>query len=262
LEQDMSAGPLTSRLKRKVGRMLGEPDALEIMRRYRVRSEADRAKLAECAQTPIAELFFAHRGRKIQKLAHYLPIYEKYFGPYRNTPVKMLEIGVNKGGSLDLWRKYFGKDATIFGVDINPDCAGVVTAPNQVRIGSQDDPQFLLGVISEMGAPDIILDDGSHVGRHQCKSFEILFPKLKTGGLYVIEDLCTAYWPGEWEGGYRRTDTAIGLVKRMIDDMHAWYHNVPAATPAKDEIGAIHIYNSIVVIEKTKTGAPSDVVLG
>ncbi len=69
-------------------------------------------------------------------------------------------------------------------------------APNQVRIGSQDDPAFLRSVIDEMGSPDIILDDGSHVSDHQKISFETLWPLLKVGGLYVIEDLHTAYFPG------------------------------------------------------------------
>jgi hypothetical protein len=206
-------------------------------------------------------LFFATRGRVIHKWAHYLPIYERYFAPYRGTPVRMLEIGVSGGGSLDLWRRFFGPDAVVWGVDIDPACAGAVSPPNQVRIGSQTDPRFLLGVVEEMGAPDIVLDDGSHVASHQRISFETLFPRLSEGGLYVIEDLQTAYW-ADYDGGHRRRGTAIELVKHMIDDMHAWYHARPTVTPAKDEIGAIHVHDGIVVIEKRRGAPPRHLAVG
>ena len=212
------------------------------------------------SQTPgaLAAIFFKHRGRLLWKWVHYLEIYERHFAQYRNTPVKMLEIGVFKGGSLDMWREYFGQSATIFGIDVDPNCADYVTEPNQVRIGSQDDPEFLKKVVLEMGSPDIVLDDGSHIGRHQRKSFEILFPILKPGALYVIEDLHASYW-GSCEGGYKDKRTIVEYVKRMIDDIHAWYHDTSVTTPAKTDVGAIHLYDSIVVIEKKSRQQPGHI---
>ncbi len=210
----------------------------------------------------IASLFFTTKGNLVHKWVHYLEVYERYFAPYKGTSVKMLEIGVNKGGSLDLWRRYFGPDATIFGIDVNPECAKVAIAPNQVRIGSQADPAFLRAVIDEMGPPDLILDDGSHIAKHVKTSFEVLFPLLKEGGLYIIEDLQTAYWPAVYDGGYRRPGTAIEYVKQMIDDMHAWYHYKPVTTPAKDQIGAIHVHDAVVVIEKRVRERPGHIQIG
>jgi hypothetical protein len=221
----------------------------------------ERAELAESVSGDLAKIYFNHHGRVIHKWLHYLEAYDKNFSRYRNTSVKMLEIGVFQGGSLELWREYFGPQATIFGVDIDPECANRVNEPNQVRIGSQDDAAFLVQVVEEMGAPDIILDDGSHVSRHQLASFSILFPLLKDGGLYVIEDLHTAYWPGFYEGGYRRSNTAIGLIKQIIDDLHSWYHERPTSTPAKEEISAIHVYDSIVFVEKKKKIAPRHIMV-
>jgi hypothetical protein len=263
----MPISQLSSRAAKAIRRHLRPPLPDEIMARMQI---DPREKDAIASQTAgaLAEVFFRHRGRIIHKWIHYLEIYERHFSPYRNTPVKMLEIGVFKGGSLELWREYFGETATILGIDINPKCAEYVTAPNQVRIGSQDDPLFLESVIREMGTPDIVLDDGSHIGRHQRKTFDILFPLLKPGALYVIEDLHTSYWPGsaggglEFAGGHGRKSTAIEHIKQMIDDMHAWYHNSPVTTPAKTDIGAIHIYDSVVVIEKKHVQQPGHIQVG
>ncbi len=203
----------------------------------------------------VAAAFFANEGRPVHKWHHYLEIYERYFSNYRDKKFFFLEIGVFDGGSLDMWRRYFGPEATIVGIDINPRCANLVDTPNVVRIGSQADPQFLASIVAEFGQPDVILDDGSHIASHQRASFEILFPHLKERGLYAIEDLHTSYWL-DWEGGYRRSGTGIETIKQMIDDMHAWYHKRPTRTPAKDGIGAIHLHDSVVVIEKHSKQRP------
>jgi hypothetical protein len=217
--------------------------------------DADLARRRVGQPSEIADLFFASTGRLVHKWPHYLPVYERHFAPYRGTPVKMLEIGVSQGGSLELWRRYFGQDAVIFGIDIDPACAQRVDPPNQVRIGSQADPDFLRAVVSEMGAPDIILDDGSHIASHQRASFETLFPLLRDGGLYLIEDVHTAYW--SWlEGGHRRPGTAIEFAKSLIDDMHAWYHPERTRTNAKTEISGISFHDSLVVIEKRNHASP------
>ena len=214
------------------------------------------------AKPGLEEMFFENRGVIVHKWVHYLPIYEKYFSPYQGKPIRMLEIGVNKGGSLNLWRKYFGPEATIFGIDVNPECAEVAIAPNQVRIGSQADPAFLEQVVDEMGVPDIILDDGSHIGRHQRASFQTLFPLLAEGGLYVIEDTHTAYWPTIYEGGYRRAGTAIEFVKGIIDDMHQWYHGKPKNVVNAGDVGSVHIFDSIVIIEKRTSERPGHAKVG
>ena len=206
-------------------------------------------------QGSVSEAFFEKRGRPVHKWQHYLDIYERHLACYQNRPFLFLEIGVFDGGSLDMWRRYFGNEATIIGIDINKDCATRVDPPNLVRIGSQADPKFLQSVIEEFGPPDVVLDDGSHIATHQRASFDILFPRLKEGGLYIIEDLHTSYWP-EWEGGYKRSGSAIEFVKQMIDDLHAWYHKRSTITPARDEICGIHVYDSVSVIEKRKKNRP------
>jgi hypothetical protein len=114
----------------------------------------------------------------------------------------MLEIGVWKGGSLDMWRKFFGPDATLFGVDINSDCARFDGKSASVRIGSQDDPEFLRGVVKEMGKVDIVLDDGSHIASHQRASFEALFPLLSEGGLYIAPKASGSFLRPQTQGTF------------------------------------------------------------
>jgi hypothetical protein len=241
-------------------RLVGLPSLSVDLKTFEV-DPTQRTRLSARASVGLEKIFFAHHGRLITKWIHYPYIYERHFAAYRNTSVKMLEIGVHKGGSLELWREYFGADATIYGIDINPECKNCATPPTEVRIGSQDDPEFLRSVVNEIGVPDIILDDGSHNGPISRISFDILFPSLSDGGLYVIEDLHTSYLPGTNEGGYRRKGTGIEFIKDMVDDMHAWYHKKATTTPARDQIGGIHVYDSVVVIEKQKIERPSYIVL-
>lgn len=205
---------------------------------------------------PIERAFHGHRGRPLDKWLHYLPLYDRYLAPWIGRPLTMLEIGVGGGGSLEMWRTALGTQATLFGIDVNPKCAARVDPPNQVRIGSQDDPAFLARILDEMGAPDIVLDDGSHVAAHQRASFAALWPALKPGGLYIIEDLHTAYWP-RFGGGYRVPESAVELGKQLVDDLHGWHHDEPAALVPRQQLGGVHFHDSMVVIEKVARAAPS-----
>lgn len=200
-------------------------------------------------------IFANHDGRIVHKWLDYIPTYARFLEPYRGTPAKVLEIGVSHGGSLDVWRRFLGPEATIFGIDNNPACAGYVDPPNEVRIGSQADPLFLESVIAEMGGLDVVLDDGSHVASHQRASLGALWPHLAFGGLYIIEDIHTSYWP-KCEGGYRRAGTAVELAKEIIDDQHAWFHLRPETALPKEEIGALTVYESMFVIEKKRKQRP------
>ena len=199
-----------------------------------------------------AELFFGNKGPVVHKWLHYLPIYDRLLGPYIGSKVRILEIGVSLGGSLAMWRKFLGPDATIFGIDINPDCAKFDGQSASVRIGSQTDPQFLRRVVKEMGGLDVVLDDGSHVASHQRISFETLFPLLSQDGLYLIEDMHTAYWPS-CEGGWKRRGTAIEFLKDKIDAMHRHYVEPGLnRSDAIPEIESIQFFNSIAAVRKRR----------
>ena len=252
----MNLSDVFDRVRRRVRKLKGEqPNAYFDFAGHEL-PRTDAPRLLEAADNDVARLIYDHKGRIVHKWLHYPGVYQKEFGDYRGTDLTFLEIGIFKGGSLQLWRKFFGEKANIAGLDINPDCADYVDPPTRAFIGSQADPAFLRSVIEQIGTPDIILDDGSHVASHQLASFKTLFPLLKVGGLYVIEDLHTSYWAGFYEGGYRRSGTAIEFAKTIIDDMHAWYHNSGTRLVDQTSVASVRFYDSIVVIEKAEVPVP------
>lgn len=201
----------------------------------------------------------------VHKWHHYLPLYERYFGPWRrpaSRPLRFLEIGVFEGGSLAMWRRYFGPDAVIFGIDINPDCKVFDGQAGSVRIGSQADPDFLRSVVREMGGVDVVLDDGSHVMAHVKAALQVLFPLLSEGGTYMIEDLHTAYWKS-YGGGLGRSGNFFDVVRDAIDDMHQWYHDGGVANPELAmQVSGLHVHDSIVVLDKAQVFAPTHSQVG
>lgn len=241
---------IVTRMAEKAGLVSPPPD----LATYGV-PEAEIARMRTSPPTDVHRAFFEPGPRRVHKWAHYLTLYDRYLAALQGRPITLLEIGVLEGGSLDMWRRYLGPAATIVGIDITPACAERVDPANRVRIGSQADPAFLKSVVAEFGAPDVILDDGSHIAGHQKASFEILFPLLKDGGLYMIEDTHTSYW-NEWDGGFRRKGTAIEEAKALVDDMHAWYTGRVRASKAHEWIGGIHFHDSMIVIEKARQSRP------
>jgi len=194
--------------------------------------------------------FQTNDGKLIHKWAHYFPIYERHLSQWRNKTVTVLEIGVSKGGSLQMWSRFFGPLATIVGIDINPSCADHEADGIHVRIGDQSDSKFLNDVIEEFGIPDIVIDDGSHRMEHILASFLHLYPKLPKNGLYFVEDLHTAYWE-EYGGGLNNPNTFINVSKNFIDSLNA-DHSRGAIEPDFMTKGtfAISFYDSVVVMER------------
>ncbi len=186
----------------------------------------------------------------IHKWMHYFPIYERHLTPWRNKTLTFFEIGVFKGGSLQMWQRFFGPMATIVGIDINPECAGHAEEGIHVRIGDQSDPKFLASLVEEFGAPDIVLDDGSHRMDHIRATFDFLYPKVTKNGLYIVEDLHTAYWD-EYGGGVDKPDSFINVSKGFIDSLNADHSRgaVKSDFITRHTFG-ISFYDSVIVFER------------
>jgi tetratricopeptide (TPR) repeat protein len=117
----------------------------------------------------------------------YLRKYERLFAPFRDSPITVLEIGIFDGASLKLWEDYFPR-ATIVGLDIKAQCREFQGGRRIVEIASQSD-EAVLKTLGERYWPTIIIDDGSHRADHIFVSFESLYPVLRKGGLYIVEDV-------------------------------------------------------------------------
>lgn len=202
------------------------------------------------------DLFFEHDGRLIDKWSGYFGVYDRHFDRYRNRPVKVLEIGVYHGGSLQLWKKYFGDAAIIVGVDIDERCAEYVEENIIVEVGDQSSPLFWQDFFARHGEFDVVIDDGSHVNQHQIVTFLQAWPHLKDGGTYLVEDLCCAYW-ADYAGGYRSRNSFIEFAKDRVDDMNAfWSRDQNSFKPNQFtyELEVMAFYDSMAVFEKARRG--------
>lgn len=197
--------------------------------------------------------FLTNQQRVIWKWKHYFPIYERHFRDFMYKSVTMIEIGVASGGSLQMWKRFLGPHATIIGIDILEECKAFEEDQIAIRIGPQQDTNFLQSIVEEFGAPDIVLDDGSHIVSHTLATFDFMYPKLSKNGVYMIEDLHTSYWE-EYEGGYRRPGTVIERCKDLIDELNGEHTRgqLPATDFSKSTLG-IHIYDSVAVFERGTT---------
>jgi len=208
--------------------------------------------------TDLFDYFASNTGRLIFKWMHYFDIYEKHFAAFRNRDIKFLEIGVFHGGSLQMWKNYFGPRAQIIGVDINPKCKEFEEDNIHIEIGSQEDRGFLRELAAKHGPFDIVLDDGGHSMGQQIVSFQELYNHVRRDGLYLCEDLHTSYWK-EWGGGYRHQNTFIEFAKGLIDELHAWHSKDPesfqVSTFTQSAFG-LHFYDSMLVIEKRLVTPP------
>ena len=128
----------------------------------------------------------------IYKWHHYLEIYQEFFAPFRGKPLKILEIGILNGGSLRLWRDYFGSQCEVYGVDINPIAKQYEASGIKIRIGDQSDSFFLESLVKEIGPFDIVIDDGAHTNFMVRSSFFSLYKN--TRHLYIVEDTQALYW--------------------------------------------------------------------
>lgn len=195
--------------------------------------------------------YFLNNGNKLlHKWVHYFDIYERHFEKFRDQEPVVLEIGVSGGGSLEMWKEYFGKNSKIIGVDINPKCKMHETNGVEIFIGSQDDENLLKEILNKYPKIDIVIDDGSHISRHIKATFDFLYNKISQTGVYFIEDLHANYW-SDWEGGYKKQDTFIEYIKDKIDELNA-VHTRGAIGPTlfTATTNSINIYDSVIVLEK------------
>lgn len=192
---------------------------------------------------------------------NYTEIYAKYFSPLKDKPIKFLEIGIDQGASVKLWEEYF-KNAELHFIDITFKNIRYFSERSKYHLANQENLADLAKFISEAGGDfDIIIDDGGHTMSQQINSFSALFPHVKSGGMYIIEDLHTSYW--KKYGGNGSAKTTIAFLKGLIDEVNFVGARTGHASHAKiepsimkelniyrEKIYSMHFYDSTVIIIK------------
>ena len=198
--------------------------------------------------------FLNNSHKRLHKWIHYFDIYETHFARFRGKAPVMVEIGVMGGGSLKMWKEYFGEGSRIVGVDINPDCKVHEGEGIEVFIGSQDDPALIDTIFAKYPHVDLVLDDGSHMMRHMIATFELMYDRVQPKGVYMVEDTHTCYW-SEYGGGLRREGSFMEFAKQKFDEINAVHSRgaVPVTSFTRST-ACVACYDSVVVFERRPQG--------
>jgi hypothetical protein len=198
--------------------------------------------------------FLNNSHKRLHKWIHYFDIYETHFARFRGKAPVMVEVGVMGGGSLKMWKEYFGEGSRIVGVDINPDCKVHEGEGIEVFIGSQDDPALIDAIFAKYPHVDLVLDDGSHMMRHMIATFELMYDRVQPKGVYMVEDTHTCYW-SEYGGGLRREGSFMEFAKQKFDEINAVHSRgaVPVTSFTRST-ACVACYDSVVVFERRPQG--------
>ena len=163
----------------------------------------------------LREIFY-NIPKSSDKWDRYFDVYERHLEKFKGKNITFVEVGVQFGGSLDMWSQYFGPDSKIYGIDIDPKCADLVyDNPNiKIIIGDQESKEFWDETLKEIGSIDVMVEDGGHTMEQQIISFEKVFPVINSGGVYLCEDTHTSYWNFDsYKGGYKNMASFIEYSK-------------------------------------------------
>jgi len=174
----------------------------------------------------------------------YFSVYDNLFHKFKDKKIVFIEVGIFQGGSLFMWREYFGQQARIIGIDINPGAKKWEKDGFEIFIGSQSDPKFWENLFKTVGKVDIILDDGGHTFEQQIITAESVLPNIKDGGMLVVEDTHTSYMSDY--GGISNT-SFISYAKNMIDGINYRYEHFKYKKTHNKNVFSLQFFESFVV---------------
>ncbi|MDC0518300.1 class I SAM-dependent methyltransferase [Candidatus Pelagibacter sp.] len=177
------------------------------------------------------------------KLTTYFEVYDELFTKYRNKKIIFVEIGILSGGSLFMWRKFFGPKARIIGIDLNPNAKKWEKYGFEIHIGDQSDVNFWKKFKKKVGSIDILLDDGGHKYEDQITSTECMLNNIKDNGMIVVEDTHTSYMGGFGNKKY----SFINYIKNKIDKINYKFQKLNKKN-YEINVWSIKIYESIVAL--------------
>jgi hypothetical protein len=220
-----------------------------------------------------SEVFRANDGKVSDKWESYLGVYDSVLSSIEMPIETVLEIGVQNGGSLEVWSKVAPEAKAILGIDVNPLCGELEFADSRIRVAVTDGSQAsLMKAATELGQPlSIIVDDASHVSRDIIENFISLWPLLAPGGKFIIEDLATSYWH-TYDGGLENRNAAMEFLKKLTDVVNSehWVSEKPLGMFLRNgqvqvsdvflscvrEIESLEFRNSMCLITKRMAESP------
>lgn len=205
----------------------------------------------------LARRYMTHKGGGVH---WFTGLYERHLRELRDQPVRILEVGVGGyghptygGESLRMWKRWFHR-GLVFGIDLF-DKSAVDEQRLTTLVADQSDLDALVAIDEAHGPFDIVIDDGSHINEHVLATFAALFPRLRSGGIYVVEELWTAYAPGYGGQAAAAPDstTSIGLLRDIVDGLQ--YEEQPhdadyAPSYRERHAVGLHVYHNIAFVEK------------
>ena len=185
-------------------------------------------------------------GPGIWKWRHYFDIYERHFERFVGQEVHVVEVGIYSGGSLPMWRRYFGDGCRIYGIDIEPACRAYERDGVRVFIGDQANRDFWADFRRQVPRVDILIDDGGHEPHQQIATLEAMLPHIAPGGVYLCEDI---------HGAFQPFHAFVDGLSRPLNAIHDAYRSTPP-NALQRHVGSVHRYPLVTVIEKPAVAAP------
>lgn len=205
--------------------------------------ETQGAVAAPASANPLKTFFDQRRtGRGIYKWQHYFDIYHRHLAKFVGRDMSLLEIGVYSGGSLEMWRQYFGERCRIFGVDLQDACKVYENEHTRIFVGDQADPEFWRGFVRDVPQIDVLIDDGGHRVEQQVATLEEMLPHIRPGGVYLCEDI---HGINHGFGAYLQ-----GFTRHLNEIQHGAPGTV-VPSPLQRWIGSVHLYPYVAVVERS-----------
>ena len=202
---------------------------------------------------------FDNLERHCGKFDTYFDVYERHFGKWVGRKPVVVEVGICRGGSAEMWQKYFGEGATIIGIDVDPNAFKPEhQTPGCIQVnGNQGDPAFWEEFLKDYPQIDVFIDDGGHHQFQQIETLKAVWPHITQGGVFLTEDTHTSYWTEYSGGGLNSPHSFLQYAKRVSDTVNVdhWRgldrhpDNIMLADHYKD-LYSMSFYDSIVVFEK------------
>lgn len=244
-------------LNQYLGSIQDKNKAIEFLRKFNSENQLEtQENVSTKIVNPLWDYFKNNKeGNGIWKWEHYFDIYHTHFKKFIGEEVKVLEIGIYSGGSLGMWRTYFGDKCKIYGIDIEEACKIYENDYTEVFIGDQEDRSFWKTLFDQIGSVDIIIDDGGHTTEQQRITLEETLNKINPGGIYLCEDV------------HRENNRFAEYTKNFVDEMNKFKVDPKKKVSLSDvtrfqaTIKSICYYPYVIVIEKneepiTKLSAP------